>query len=339
MKHIRYPKIGYFRNVAKTLIQRERFIGFDDNDEPIYKDPERFPIVRFNGTVKLHGTNGGVCYNSNDGIWHQSRERILSIDDDNAGFSFFAQEREMDFLKIILNIISKEQVNPHINDISIFGEFVGKKIQSGVAISQMDKSFFIFGIKISPHNRPFGEPYWIDARHYKNEEKDIYNVYDYKKYIIDVDLNRPEDSIEEIEQKTKEVEELCPISKAFGIEGVGEGIVWQACHGGANHRFKTKGEKHAVRKSKSIAEVSPEKLKSIKDFVDYSVTENRLEQAVANCFEEEISTKMLGCVLKWIVKDILEEEGDVLIKSRLEPNDVKRALSHRAKQMFFDNYV
>ena len=41
---------------------------------------------------------------------------------------------------------------------------------------------------------------------------------------------------------------------------------------------KVKGEKHSSSKVKKLASVDVEKLNSIKDFVDYAVTESRLEQ-------------------------------------------------------------
>ena len=87
---------------------------------------------------------------------------------------------------------------------------------------------------------------------------------------------------------------------------------------------------------KTIAAVDTEKLGSILEFVDYSVTPNRVEQAIQQVYGDEVldNTK-LGDFLRWIIKDIMTEEIDTFTDSKLEPKDVNKYISTRAREMFF----
>ena len=96
-KHISYPKIGQFRNVIADINRMITYVGQDDNDEPIYDHSIPKPTLVFKGTVKLHGTNAGVCYNHQQGIWAQSRSRVITPVKDNAGFAFFVENNKQTF--------------------------------------------------------------------------------------------------------------------------------------------------------------------------------------------------------------------------------------------------
>ena len=102
------------------------------------------------------------------------------------------------------------------------------------------------------------------------------------------------------------------------------------------HRFKVKGDKHSVTKVKKLANVDIEKLTSIKEFVDYSVTENRFNQAIENVFgKEELDVKKMGDFIRWFVKDIASEEMDTMVENGLEPKDVNKYISTKVREMFF----
>lgn len=101
--------------------------------------------------------------------------------------------------------------------------------------------------------------------------------------------------------------------------------------------MKVKGQKHSVSKTKTLAPVDVEKLESIQDFVDYAVTRNRFEQGLGIIFSDpnEYDVKKTGDLLRWIVNDIMSEEMDVLIENKLEPKDVNKYISFKAREMFF----
>src|SRR6202008_3290351 len=125
----------------------------------------------------------------------------------------------------------------------------------------------------------------------------------------------------ELVDLTLKVEEQCPVAADFGKFGVGEGIVWHNAETGL--RFKGKGEKHSVSKVSTVKPISAEdleRLKTVKNFVDTVVTENRLNQGLDKLREMglELSVKSTGDYIKWVVGDVLKEEMDLIIASCLD---------------------
>jgi len=341
-KMIKFPSIEQFRSVVSTVNRHFNFVGLDENGEAIYDPSLPKPVLKFKGTVKLHGTNAGVSYNTKAGLWAQSRENIITPEHDNAGFAFFAHTHETEFTKLAFEVSSKEDIDLHKNTISIYGEWVGKGIQKGVGISEIPKSFFIFGVKITPHTETEeelkGNPeYWVDSSYIKNEDAKIYNIEDFQTYEIDIDFNMPQLVQNDLSDLTIAVEEQCPIAKHFGVEGIGEGIVWTCEFQNVVHRFKVKGEKHSSSKVKTLAAVDVEKLNSITEFIDYAVTDSRFNQALENTFlnNEPIDVKKMGDLIRWVVNDVIKEESDTLAKNGLEPKDVNKYISIKVREMFF----
>tara|TARA_R110002124_G_C8845277_1_gene505899 strand:- start:33 stop:1064 length:1032 start_codon:yes stop_codon:yes gene_type:complete len=336
-KHISYPKIAQFRNIISNINREITFIGLDNDGNAIYDPSIKKPTLTFKGTVKLHGTNASVCFNSKEGFWIQSRNNIITIENDNAGFAFFAESRKSEFLTLLETLADEDDNIDSDCTISIYGEWAGKGVQKSVGISQLDKAFYIFGVKVSkPQDEEFNS-YWIDSSNVRNTECRIFNVEDYETYSIDVDFNMPQLSQNKFGEITEKVENECPISKAFGIDnGLGEGVVWSVEYKNTVHRLKVKGDKHSVTKVKKLANVDVEKLKTIQDFIDYSVTENRFKQAIENVFgKEDVDIKKMGDLIRWVVKDIALEEMDTMISNGLEPKDVNKYISTKTREMFF----
>ena len=336
-KHVSYPKIGQFRNVITDINRMISFIGFDEDREPILDHSIPKPILTFKGTVKIHGTNCGVSYNSKEGIWAQSRNNIITVGKDNAGFALFVEKNKETFKLLIKDIIELYDIDTDIYTISIFGEWAGNGIQKGVGISELEKAMYIFGVKISKLGDPDFNSYWVDSSMLHSPDNRIFNVNDYETYSVDIDFNMPQLAQNKLVDITNAVEKECPISKTFGVEnGIGEGVVWSCEYKGAVHRFKVKGEKHSSSKVKKTASVDVDKLNSIQEFVDYSVTENRFNQAVENIYGKgELDVKKLGDLIRWMINDIVTEEVDTLIESGLEPKNVNKYISSRVREMFF----
>lgn len=339
-RHISYPSIEQFRNVIASLNRQFTFKGLDENGEAIYDPNVKKPTLTFVGTIKLHGTNCSLCYNDTEGLWVQSRENIITIDKDNAGYAFFVESNREAFLSLIEEVKKKYSIDTNIYTVSIFGEWVGKSIQKGVGIAQLEKSMFIFGVKISNLNDEKFNAYWVDSSFLRRPENRIFNIQDYKTYSVDVDFNMPQLSQNTFVELTLEVEKECPVAKEFGVSGIGEGIVWSCEYKGIVHRFKTKGEKHSVSKVKTIAPVDVEKLNSIKEFIEYSVTENRFEQAIEKVFgsKEKMDIKQMGDFIRWMVNDIHKEEMDTMLSNKLEPKDVNKYISSKVREMFMNVY-
>lgn len=336
IKHISYPSIEQFRNICSSIIRHVSFCGYDEAGNPIYSSLEKKPVLTFKGTVKLHGTNAGVCYNYTDGIWMQSRENIITPLKDNAGFAFFASNRSNQFINFMDKLATNNNVDLNIYTITIFGEWAGKGIQKSVAISNIDKSFFIFGAKVSdPENEQ--KSYWLNTTDLSSPADNIFNIEDYKTYSIDIDFNSPQLIQNDLIDMTVGVENECPVGAEFGFKGTGEGIVFTCEYNGIVYRFKSKGEKHSVSKVKTLNPVNVEKINSINEFIEYAVTENRFNQAIEKCFgESEPDIKGIADVMRWIVGDIIKEESDVLSENGLEPKEIGKYVSNKVRPMFFD---
>lgn len=345
-KMIKFPSIDQFRTVVSNINRHYNFTGLDENGEAIYDHSLPKPTLTFKGTVKLHGTNAAVSYNTKGGLWFQSRENIITPEKDNAGFAFFGESNRDIFLGLMLHIAEKEGINRNDNTISIYGEWCGGSIQKGVGISNLPKSFFIFGVKITPHTETEEElkanpAYWVDSTYLRAPEVNIYNIDDYPTFTIDVDFNMAQLVQNKLSELTIAVEEECPVAKAFGFSGIGEGIVWTTEVKGVVHRFKVKGEKHAGKsKVKTLNKVDDEKIKKIMEIADKVTPTWRLAQMLETACDlingGELDRAKLGDYIRLVINDIIKEDMDILVEAGLEPKDINKYVSEIARRYFFD---
>lgn len=318
----KFPSIEQFRNVIRTVKERHDYQGKDENEQPIYQHLSPYPIITFTGSTKLHGTNASVVLYKDGHYEFQSRERVLSLIQDNAQFTLSMSNKELDFL------FDDIEFNDYV---AIYGEWCGRGIQKGVAISQLPKMFVIFGCKVDDE--------WFEFTK-SDPNQLIYNILDFKTWEIDIDFNQPELSQNKLIEWTLEVENECPVGKYFGISGTGEGIVFKANWNERSLIFKSKGEKHSASKVKTISAVDVDEINSINEFVDYVLTESRLNQGIEKLKEmgKEVSQKSTGDFLRWIVNDIHKEEQDTIIKNQLNPKKLNPAISNKARVWFFNNF-
>lgn len=315
MKHYKYSSIGQYRNWVKQAIEEAQYVGQDENNEPVFDKTIDLPKVPIYGAVKLHGTNAQIVYENGE-LYSLSRSRVLSVGNDNAGFAAFVDKNHDFILEHYGN-----------TDFILSGEWAGKGIQSKVAISELEKDFYVFDMKVKVGDE------WVKLNtvqlHCLIGFKTVYKP---TTYLLEVDLNHPQDIIPELVRLTDEVEKRCPIAAALGVDGIGEGIVWSDFE--RKTKFKVKGEKHAGKsKVKTLPTVDPVKLQSIKDFVDYVLTTSRLQQGLEHV--EELDIKHTGTYVKWVSSDVLKEESDTLLASGLGMKDVGRLLSDTARKFYF----
>lgn len=307
-----------------------------------YQKP--LPKLKFTGSVKLHGTNAAIVSqpDGQGGDTHfQSRERILSITSDNAGFCMFGERirQNGDLDKLMCNVLLKypESVN---KTIAVYGEWAGPGVQSGVGISMIpNKKFFVFNISIIDDEDNKIELSPEQIREVMHRTDDIRCIYDFKTWEIEIDFNTPNLVQNQLVEWTLQVEEECPVAEAFGFSGIGEGIVWW------NHeldlKFKVKGEKHSsskVKTVKQIAAVDIERMNSAQEFVDSVVSENRLNQGLSKMGELglEIDIKNTGAYIRWVVQDGLKEENDVIVASCFDIKELTPLMSAKAKNFWFE---
>jgi hypothetical protein len=335
----KFPSIEQFRNVIQNVQHQARYDGDDKDGNPIYVDRE-LPTLNYRGSVKLHGSNGGIVFTWNPLTFNydfhaQSRKNIITPEKDNAGFAAFVHTRNLeDILSKIMKAAGHLGYTPEV--VRVYGEWCGGNIQKGVAINGLEKMFVIFAIRID--NMWFTDE---QLNQIKNEEENIYNILDYPTYEISIDFNNPQEAAKKMSDLVEEVEKECPVGKAFGNSGVGEGIVFVCTDErwlGSKYWFKAKGEKHQSSKTKEKVPVDIERVNSINELVDSFLTESRLYQGLEQLRMDnlDLSRKNVGTFLKWIYNDIVKEELDTIMGNGFEPKELSGTISNKARNWFFE---
>lgn len=326
-RFIRYPKTDHSRNMASSI--RRMYDGV------------KLPTFNFTGTVKLHGTNAGVCFTDGE-LWFQSRKNIITPLKDNAGFAFFATENSDTLTAIITQLANSNNIDLSKKTICLFGEWAGDNIQKNVAIQNLQKSFFIFAVKVQDNDTETCD-YWLDLNgvEISYPQNNIYTIYDFKTFDLTIDFNSFEEAEQILYEKTIDVENCCPVASKLGYNGIGEGIVWTAHTPSGVIVFKTKGDKHAKNagKVKKVQKLDTEKLGSIKDFVNFASTNERFQQGISEVFgTEEPNVKKLGDLIGFVIKDIITEEQPTMSKNNLTPKDVTKYIAADVRVKFFNKY-
>ena len=183
--------------------------------------------------------------------------------------------------------------------------------------------------------------YWVDYSYLRNNQARIYNIDDFPTWEIEIDFNYPELAQNKLSELTIAVEDECPVAKAFGFSGIGEGIVWSCEYKGVVHRFKCKGEKHAGKsKVKTLSKVDDVKINKAREIADKVTPTWRLAQMIEKSCDlgngGELDRAKLGVYLKMVMDDVIKEDLDILVEAGLEPKDVSKYISEIARRYFFD---
>lgn len=331
MKHYGYPSIPVFRTFLSEMINRSQYVGRDQNGDPIFDRKILLPTIELNGAVKLHGSNASIAYTSSHEYYSQSREIILTEKLNLDNFYQFSNK-----VKAHLENVFKSHMKIEYDALVIYGEWCGKGVQSGVAVSSLDKMYVLFGIACVIND----ERIWLDnsiLNDFVNTDLRIFNIYNFDTYKVDLNLADPEASIERLSEITASIEAECPVGKYFGVSGAGEGAVYfYEDKFNGPMPVKLKGIKHSTARVKKIVEIDPVKVKSIEDFVYYAVSDNRLNQGISylNSIGMSLDKINTGHFVKWINTDIIKEESDVLLTSNLTHGDVKFEVSKKATSFY-----
>lgn len=341
------PKIGQYKDTVREVKHRTTFVGLDETGEPIYNPQAVLPTLHFKGTVKLHGTNAAIVYTWNPlqhdyEVHTQSRNGIITPQKDNAGFAAFSytsKSNDGELFDVLLSKIIKASPTMDYTPqtISVFGEWCGGSIQAKVALNQLPKMFVIFSIKI--------DNVWMPVDQLKSvnfPEVKVFNIFDYPSYDMEIDFNKAEVFSNKLGEITLDVEKECPVGKAFGIEGIGEGVVWKCVTEGYTESrfwFKVKGDEHAKGsgKVKTLAPVDIERYENMMSLVTDLVTERRLEQGF-EYFQEmqiEVTRSNIPKYIKWVMDDIVAEEIHTIVENGFVVKDISSEISKKARDAFF----
>jgi hypothetical protein len=165
-----------------------------------------------------------------------------------------------------------------------------------------------------------------------------------------VDLSDP-DAVTRFAQDMNELVDVVESSdpylkQAFGVDGIGEGVVMYPIPGESSMSprerwrrlaFKAKGEKHRVKKAPRAVEVDPEEIKSIAAFVETFVTQQRCEQGLTAIMKgEQPDIRRIGEFIGWISKDVEKESRVELEASGLTWKQVSSAVGAAARGWYMN---
>lgn len=345
----KFTSINALRHAVKSAQLRATYTGRDEHGVAQYREMDDdivLPVVQYRGTVKVHGENAGVRYidggeDQPSYFQAQSRNRDLSVEDDNRGFAAFIQEALSGGDNILRSLFEATDASV------VYGEWCGPGIQQGEAIQKVDsKRWVVFAIRKTDGSWASVE----EIREFDAPEHGIWSVAreGIPVYEVEIDFNKDKIAAcrDEVDRLTAEVEKQCPVGAHFGVEGTGEGIVWVPVDTETYDEhfwFKTKAKKHKERahKKKDKTPIDPEVMASIEEFVAETANDVRLEKGIAALVESgipeaELSRKHTGDFLKWVAQDILKEESDVIEASGLEWNrQLSGPVSRHARERFF----
>lgn len=332
---VKWPKVRQIHNLRKDIKAKRRFHEVEN------LPPYVAPTVGYRGKVKLDGTNAAVTVTP-DSFTVQSRTRVITPEDDNMGFAAWVHSSgwmEQDWGTAI------------DRGLTVFGEWCGKGIQKRCAISKIDRKVFCVFAVCDCRGKMEVDPDKI--RDLLPEHEDVYILPWDKSITINFEsvdaLTKAADTLNEM---IAEYERCDPWVRAtFGIEGLGEGIVFYPvvevmkeeipakidAERMASWAFKAKGEEHQVVRQKKPVILDVEKVASVEAFVDKFVTSNRLMQGVQEvCKDEDPDMSKTGAFMKWFGNDVRVESEDELEASGLTWKDVSKTVEKEARTWWLD---
>jgi len=330
--HVAWTEIANFHNVRKTLKTYPELLNGD-------------PVVLYWAKVKLHGTNAGVKVTPDGQVFALSRSAVITPESDNAGFARFVHENQTEFAKL---------ARPS-GDVIVYGEWCGKGIQKGVAVSEIaERVYAVFAVRMM---RQGGNELVVDREEILDLMRfmcmrRVYVIPWYApeaqpvEFLIDwsADAETLQSTVDEINLHVLAVEVCDPWVKAeFGLEGTGEGLVLYPrtkAHQGykafGDVGFKAKGEKHQIVAHTKPVQVDATAAATAAAFAELVATEGRCDQGcrLVNGGELGFDMKNMGAFLKWMNTDILKECQAELEASGLDEKAAMRAASDRARNWY-----
>jgi hypothetical protein len=371
-KMIKFPSIENSRQVLPSIIRDAQFTHIDaETNKPCYDISQPLPVLKFHGTIKLHGSNAAMVQTlssaTEKSIHFQSRERILSRENDLMGFYAYMSAQTEAIASIFTSISNSlvssgkkisEESKKEVEAIAVFGEWCGTGIQRGVALSKLAKMFVIFAVKVVFNQGEETPAEWLDIStlaEVKDEAARIFNIMQFPTFSMVINFN-DEGSLVEAKKKMDEltlsIEEECPVGKHFGASGAGEGIVWHAVQSPGlpvfksgrytdpRFWFKTKGVRDTSCRKPEPARKSGANLETIAKmdaFVDLVLTPERLQQGLQMLEREmllPLDMKSIGAFIRWVHGDVMKEEYDRIEEAGIDKKALSRPISSAAKKWY-----
>jgi hypothetical protein len=338
-----YPKItNHIREIIKKLNHLHRDLNAPDVEPTL-------PPIPIIGTVKLHGTHADILVSplpSNTIIFQSRNNPNLLPTADNHAFATTMSAKSSTILNLRDQYIARWKslsptatLNPDM-PITIAGEWIGPKIQKGVAISQLSNRLVIISVKINGS--------WVRDSDYADIEApddDIYNISRGGFYHATLYPQDPQQTMPELEALAEKIAGNCPFAASFGVQGEGEGLVWKLANdeyvGDAELWFKTKGGRFAptfTPAPKKPAVDMAEKAEQAQALAKAWCSEQRLEQGWDYLREmgKDRGMKSIGEFLKWVQRDVFGEEKGFIEGNEVDESALKVAIVGVAKPWYLE---
>lgn len=201
---VRYPSTEQFRHAIAEVRRKAVFVKLDKNGAAVVDKTRPIPTLKFRGTTKVHGTNAALSIKDGE-LLFQSRERVLSLEADNAGF-MRAMVDNMDKVTLLLSNVRNRANIERQQCLTIYGEWCGRGVQSGVAVSELEKRLMIFAIKVDDN--------WLDIADFELTIPDspFYSILDAGSWEVDINFANPALIQNHLIDLTNAVEAECPVS-------------------------------------------------------------------------------------------------------------------------------
>lgn len=329
----KFPSIGQFRNAVYDV-----------------KYHATRSVIDFERTVKIHGSNASIVVPLWDDktLYAQSRNNIITPEKDNAGFARWVDENSTalaeTFAEPISDILGNWDNESHV---VVYGEWCGEGIQKNVAVNKLPKMFVVFGYRVVylndlEHPRTYSgsvSAFEDEPLSFSNHEIGMYNIHEFGSEIITIDFDNLADMQEQLEADAEEVGRQCPVGTYFGVEGPGEGHVYNAIS--HNVKFKMKSDAHKVSKKATFTPEALTQINDISELVDTILLEPRLEQGIEYLKEMHIADdkfESIGEYISWVITDVIKEESDIILETGLPVKLVNKEIAKRAR-IYFQKHV
>jgi len=251
---------------------------------------------------------------------------------DNYGFAHYIRDHIEAYKQLMLDLSEKYSIDLRTTKLCIYGEWCGENIQTKVALAKLPKKYVMFAVCVISYNDETKSETqrWLNINKLHTEENQcvfslrlksllppgspmFHNIFDFKTYQIDIDTALLDPSLTKIDPETQkpyhpyiqelelrfsdivdEIEKQCPFASAFGINGVGEGVVFEHIENGYRRMFKCKGTLHAGvrRTSKKTLDGEQDQDRMFKELMNEWIS-LRFEQACENVYTSENIEKTL----------------------------------------------
>lgn len=349
-RQISFGSIEQFRNTITNIGHRARFSGVDTTGNNIYDEDIKLPTVVAIGSEKIHGTNASICFSNSTGLWIQSKNSIITPENDNFGCAKWATERSDIWKNLIIKLANAHNVDLDTQIISVFFEWCGGSVQKKSAVTGLDKLAIIFQhYKVSTLDPTSDiDSFWnkavVESNYVSDNDSGIYNIMDFPNYEFKIDFEKPSVLQNKFIEQVMSIEANSPVGQAFGIDGnIGEGIVCTFMYKNKLFRFKVKGEKHAGGcKVKTLTPVDLEQEQKIIEFANYACSQSRLDQAWQEIFNIGSSNpviptiKYTGNFIKAVITDVIKEESDIIKDRELDPKSINGTISKISRVWFME---